>query len=323
MLREIGGYFELELNQGREYYPDLIALNSARNALVYLLKSKKIAAINMPYFNCHVVADAVKRFCPNTIMHYYHVDEQFKPILDDVTCDGPLYYVNYYGLQDHVVRSLSNYYLIIDNSQAFYSQPIPDGDTIYCPRKFFGVCDGGYLKSGATLDGSLLHDTSWERAGYLLKRIDNGAAAAYSDYQAADAALSSKPLAKMSHLTQKILSNVDYESVKKKRRYNFKYLHRHLGAKNGLLSLIKSASKENAFVPFCYPYMTDDAEDLQERLIREKIYVPTYWPELKESWDLNEYEKRFICKIVCLPIDQRYDEKDMAYIINIVNGFKK
>ena len=31
-MREIGGYFELEELKGSEYYPDLIPLNTGRNA---------------------------------------------------------------------------------------------------------------------------------------------------------------------------------------------------------------------------------------------------------------------------------------------------
>ena len=42
MNREIGGYFQLESFSGQEYYCNLVALNSARNCLLYLLKAKKI-----------------------------------------------------------------------------------------------------------------------------------------------------------------------------------------------------------------------------------------------------------------------------------------
>lgn len=320
---EIGGYFELELNQGREHYADLIALNSARNALVYLIKAKKIIAINLPYLNCTVVADAVKRYCQDTAIHYYHVDEKFFPILDNAPLGAPLYYVNYYGLQEHVLRKLSQVPLIVDNAQAFYSPPIPAGDTIYCPRKFFGVCDGGYLQTNAKLGESLDHDSSWERAAYLLRRIDVGAAAAYGDFLAADAALADKPLMRMSHLTQSILASINYESVKKKRISNFMHLHKSLGHKNGLLSLIESAFETRSFVPFCYPYMTDNTAFLRKWLIENNIYVPIYWPELQESAYLNEFEKRIICNIVCLPIDQRYDEKEMIRIVNMVKGLEQ
>lgn len=38
---EIGGYFGLEPLISNEYYKDLIALNTARNALLFILKARK------------------------------------------------------------------------------------------------------------------------------------------------------------------------------------------------------------------------------------------------------------------------------------------
>ena len=41
-LKPIGGYLELELPKGNEYYPDLVRLNTGRNALEYILIQKNI-----------------------------------------------------------------------------------------------------------------------------------------------------------------------------------------------------------------------------------------------------------------------------------------
>jgi hypothetical protein len=319
MRREIGGYFELELHIGRERYTDLIALNSARNALVYLIKVKKIKSINLPYFNCYIVADAVKRFCPETSIRYYHIDQYFKPDLNSIDPSEALYYVNYYGLQQNVLRELEYYHVILDNAQAFYSPPIHNGDTIYCPRKFFGVCDGAYLQTNTKLDVPLEYDTTWERTAYLLKRIDCGASAAYQDFQAAEAALTGKPLMKMSRLTQRILSGIDYEEIKNSRRKNFIRLHQFLGKKNGMFSLIESVFESDTFVPLCYPLMCAHAESLRKKLIQDKIYVPIYWPELMDSPELNDFEHCFVRQTVCLPIDQRCGEPEMEIIEQHLN----
>jgi hypothetical protein len=241
-------------------------------------------------------------------------------LLDGIPTDAPLYYVNYYGLPEDVICRLTDRHVILDNSQAFYSPPTPHGDTIYCPRKFFGVSDGAYLQTNALIDEPLECDTSWEHAVHLLKRIDCGASAAYDLFQTADAALTGKPLMKMSRLTQRILSGIDHEEIKIKRRENFTRLHRSLGKKNGLTSFIAVAWGAESFVPLCYPYMTDNAESLRKLLIENKIYVPIYWPELKASPELNEFERRFVRQILCLPIDQRYGELEMQNIINVLNG---
>jgi hypothetical protein len=300
-------------------YHDLIALNSARNALVYLIKAKKIKAINMPYFNCRVVADAVNHFCPETSIHYYHVDTHFVPIYNGAPSGIPMYYVNYYGLQKHVFQNLVNDHLILDNSQAFYSPPVNYGDSIYCPRKFFGVSDGGYLHTTARLDIALERDTSWEHSLHLLKRVDCGASAAYADFQAADSNLTGRPLKCMSRLTESILNHIDYALVKKTRLSNFNFLHRYLAERNSITELIDRALTDHNFVPLCYPLYTLNAEQIRKNLISEKIYIPVYWPELRESSLLNRYELNLVTNVICLPIDQRYGEREMLRIVSLLN----
>jgi hypothetical protein len=319
-MKEIGGYFELELSSGCEMYSDLIMLNSARNALVYAIKAGRIRAIRMPYYNCHVVVDAINRFCPETSIHYYHVDSSFIPIQEGVPSGIPLYYVNYYGLQTDVVQHMGKDHVILDNSQAFYSSPIPNGETIYCPRKFFGVSDGAYLSTNVRLKDSLEEDTSWEHAIHLLKRIDCSASSAYEDFQAADASLSGRPLKLMSRLTRRILGGIDYVTVRESRLSNFNCLHECFAKDNLLTVLIDKALSDHEFVPLCYPLYALNAEQIRTKLISKKIYIPVYWPELRESSLLTDNERKLVNNIVCLPIDQRYDEKEISKIIDILSG---
>ena len=55
MVKEIGGYFELENFRGPEYHDRALALNCGRNALAYLIEAKKIQQILIPYFLCSSV----------------------------------------------------------------------------------------------------------------------------------------------------------------------------------------------------------------------------------------------------------------------------
>ena len=49
-MKEIGGYLGLEEFCGREYYNELIAVNNARNALVYLIRAKEIKKLFISCF---------------------------------------------------------------------------------------------------------------------------------------------------------------------------------------------------------------------------------------------------------------------------------
>jgi hypothetical protein len=315
-MNEIGGYFELELKQSELIYNNLLKLNSARNCLVYLINLKHIKGVHLPYYVCSVIADVVRRFCPETRIHLYHVDERFYPITEYFKAGDFLYYVNYFGLQDHLIQNLPCCNSIIDNAQAFYSPPLINVDTIYCPRKFFGVSDGGYLSTNVQPIESLEEDTSWEKAVHLLKRIDCSATAAYADFQAADGSLRGRPMKQMSRLTKTILSSIDHIYVREKRLTNFNHLHHVLAKKNAISSSIENALTSESFVPFCYPLQTQNADLIRVKLIKNNIYVPTYWPELRNSSELNDAELNFVNNIICLPIDQRYGELDMVRIID-------
>ena len=47
-MNEIGGYLEFEQLVSNEYYSNLIRLNSARNALYYVILAKKIKKLYIP-----------------------------------------------------------------------------------------------------------------------------------------------------------------------------------------------------------------------------------------------------------------------------------
>ena len=125
----------------------------------------------------------------------------------------------------------------------------------------------------------------------------------------------------MSPLTKRILSGIDYDLAREKRRDNFEYLHKHLREKNGMSQLLDGSTASGSFIPFCYPYLIDDGASLRDTLIKNRIYSPVYWPELKNSKVLNSSEITFVNNIVCMPIDQRYTTADMNRIIECVDSF--
>ena len=67
-MKEIGGYFELENLISNEYHKNLLALNSGRNALSYILKSKKIEKIYIPYYLCDSISVSYTHLTLPTIL---------------------------------------------------------------------------------------------------------------------------------------------------------------------------------------------------------------------------------------------------------------
>ena len=62
-MKEIGGYFELESDYiDNSYHKKAIALNTATNGLIYLIKSKNIKKIYLPYYLCDCL-EKIKPYC--------------------------------------------------------------------------------------------------------------------------------------------------------------------------------------------------------------------------------------------------------------------
>lgn len=318
-MKELGGYFELELNKGTEFHPNAIALNTARNALELILRTKKYNKVYIPYYTCEVILEPFEK--SNTQYQFYSVDQNFEPIFDFSVLkkDEGFLYTNYFGLKDSYLKRIAGICpnLIIDNSQAFFSKPIGNIPTFYSCRKFFGVPDGAYLYLENITAEEFPIDNSGARFAHLLKRIEFGAEDGYLDFKNNDNSLIGQPIKQMSKLTKSLLLNIDYKLVAEHRRKNFLCLHEQLKNTNeiGIDFYSKSA-------PMIYPYLTNDIE-LKEKLILNHIYVATYWPNISRWMNSsNSHESYLMNHLIPIPIDQRLNIYDIEHIVKIIQECK-
>lgn len=308
-MKEIGGYFELELRNGESYYPNAVALNSARNCLRYLVRAHNIQKIWIPAYTCPVVWEALED--EGCKYEFYEINEHFLP-KHQMDADAYILYNNYFGVCDKQVEYMVATYpkIIIDNSQAFYSQK-KEINCFCSPRKFFGVPDGGYVYSIRYYDSVFSRDTSTPRISHLLKRIEIGANAGYNSFKRNDASLDHADILLMSELTKKLLHNIEYEQSAIRRRENFLYLHEQLSAKNEL-----KIELHESMVPMIYPYLPKETGlNLKRDLIERKIFVATYWPGQKDK----DFGLKLQNDLIALPIDQRYGIDEMTYILEVLN----
>ena len=310
-MEAIGGYFELELYKGEHYHKNAIRLNTARNCFDYVLRSRGYTKVYIPYYTCEVMLVPIQKL--KISYEFYHINEKLEPVaLPKLNATEAFLYTNYFGLKQDCVKHLVEVYgnqLIVDNAQAFYAEPILGIDTFYSPRKFFGVPDGAYLYTEKRLEQDFEQDVSCERMSHLLKRIDLGAELGFHDFRENDDSLCNQEIKCMSKLTESLLSGIDYESAKRKRRENYKCLDDALKTSN----LIHLEMDEEA-VPMVYPYLTGDS-CMRQKLIDSRVFVATYWPNVIESIRSDMIELVLSNNLVCLPIDQRNELKEMHYII--------
>lgn len=318
-MRPIGGYFEWEfpINDGSFLHSGGVLLNSGRHSLEYILKSiGQIKHLWLPYYTCDVVIQPIERL--GISYSFYNINKDFTIVEHYVLGDNEyLIYTNYFGIMDAYCKELSILYgrhLILDNAQAFYAPRIEGINAFYSPRKYVGVPDGGIAYVNNALDLELQNDLSCSRCTHLLKRHDLLPIDGYNDFKENAHHIATSPLSKMSLLTQRILSSLDYEKIKERRISNFNFLHTHLKGINDLAI----PDVESFVCPMVYPlYIKDD--NLRKRLIEHQVFVAIYWPNVLNLVNRDNIEYELSSRILPLPIDQRYNERDMQVIIDIIN----
>lgn len=314
----IGGYFELELpDYGGFPHDDGVLLNSGRNALEYVFFALgDVNHVFIPYYTCDVVLEPIQKL--HIVYSFYSIDNNLElKELPTLQKGEYLLYTNYFGIKDEYVRKLAERYgsrLIVDNAQAWFAEPIEGISTIYSPRKFVGLPDGGVAYCSRHIDeDSFEQDVSFARCSHLLKRIDLGPSDGYADFRENSKQLVGQPIKQLSELTKKLLCSVNFKEVRYKRKENFRFLHKNLLTSN----LFNIPAEDSFACPMIYPYLTDDIF-LRQKLIENKIFVATYWPNVQEWATEDLLERSFMDKLLPIPCDQRYGTDEMKTIISII-----
>ena len=309
----------MELPHYEEYHKGALCLNSGKNCIEYILRSRNYTKAYVPYYTCDVVYKPFEKL--GITIEFYHININLEIAQDIHLKPGEaLLYTNYYGLKQQYVEKLAGQYghnLIVDNSQAFYAKPLEGIDTFYTCRKFFGVPDGAYLYTDTVLNEELEQSISFDRFDHLLKRIDLSAGEGFEDYHKNEEMLEHQPIRKMSKLTQRMMQGIDYKTAAQQRRANYQMLHEALGKENNL-----ELPLEDDAVPMVYPYLTS-VEGLREKLIENKIFVARYWPNVLEWTQPDDFKYQLAQQMQPLPIDQRYGEEDMQRIIDVIKLYSK
>lgn len=313
----IGGYFELELPPPRVIpYPKALLFQSARAAFFALLKTGRPERVWMPRYICDSMITPLSRLDIECV--FYGLNNRLEICDDLFLADGDwLLYVNYFGLcsrnVDNLLAEFDPSRIVLDNSQAFFSSPRDCLASIYSPRKFVGVPDGGLLVTRLPVSQPREVDRkSFLRSAHLLKRIDKDPETGYHDYRHAEETFGNFKEVQMSRLTQRLLASIDFEHVRQRRNENFNLLHSHLGHLNGLPLDLSSMDG-----PLCYPFYSE-IPNVRRMLISHRVFVPCYWPDATFRLRPGDFEIGLVHKCAAIPCDQRYAEAEMKSVIKII-----
>lgn len=310
----IGGYFELELPESSGYfYSQALKFQSARAGFYALLETGKPQRVWMPKYICDSMLLPLHTLKIEIV--FYNLIEQFS-VCDSVQLyeNDWLLYVNYFGIcsqqETQLLKRFNSNQIIFDHSQAFYAPPHDCLATIYSPRKFFGVPDGGYLITQLpVIEPEAIDSQSVFRCTHLLQRLDGDTAAGYQSFQIIEASFNDILPCKMSVLTNKMLASFDYQAIKNKRNANFQFLHEKLAQINGLKIVAEMIDGA-----LCYPLLIEDLTT-RSRLLENKIFVATYWAGVKNRTDADSLEWKLTENCLPIPCDQRYNRNDLLQIV--------
>ena len=321
IYHEYGGYLPLELSHfNGEYYDGnskkIWKLNSGRAAIYEAINDMGLNCVWIPTYLCSSVENFL---CKRKIeIKYYNIDYEFFPINIKQNFKEAVLWTNWYGtVKEEVLLKVINSFdnLILDNTQDFYRQPVSGAYNVYSPRKFFGVSDGAYLISDKFQEECILDESRTSTTSqYLINVLGTSTNETYNEFLINESRIDNEGVMRMSQITSKILSSINYEEIKRQRIENFYALDDMFQDINEINDL-EEACKYS--VPMVYPLLIR-SNNLRKALIDNRVYVSQWWKDVLKKKSSNSWERYLAEYLFPLPIDQRYSVDDMKAISKIV-----
>lgn len=125
---------------------------------------------------------------------------------------------------------------------------------------------------------------------------------------------------KMSQVAYNLMRNEDLEVNQHRRFENYSYLYQNIRESKKITKVCKNIDEVTS-APLYFTIFVKDRPLLQRPLAQEAIYAPVIWPVEDERVLINDEVKYIYDHILAIPIDQRYDEKDMRRAVEIINNY--
>ncbi|URI15033.1 hypothetical protein [Brevundimonas albigilva] len=312
----VGAHFSALAVEHNHAPPGRYGYDSARSCLFALVRERTPTTVHLPNYLCAAVRQAVE--AAGCQARPYEIGPNFHARGVEMKRGELLILVNYYGLCASAVEAqltaVPRDAVVVDNSHAFFEAPFDALATIYSPRKFLPVPDGGFIEIDADLRQDPPNEAaSMRRFNYLVERVGSPPESTRAHYLTSEESFERPSLAAMSELTRRWVCAQDQNAISARRRANYQVLAKRFGANRLTFDL-------GPQTPLCYPLAVEDGVDLQRRLAMERIFCPRYWPEVVPA---NAFERTLVERTVFLPIDHRYSTEDMHRVADVVSDLQR
>lgn len=360
MVSEIGSNFWIRPNEGKSGKPlgtpfqfgyqgsDYVWMSTGRSATRLVLQTieernpnhKKVALL--PPFTCHTVFEPFLN---------YGYEIHTMPLAMDLTTNaedilnckamhdaGVVLVHRYYGFDtlpgfNQVVKDLQKKGVVVieDCTQCLYSDfKVSYADYFVASiRKWCGVPDGGFAICKEGLFA--FKPDQIDEPMVEVKRI-----ASELKYQFLFEGKGDKPTFKakyregetlldnqnkyytIGNLSATIQADLNVDNLKRKRRANFKVLLQGFQRVSGINMIFDHLPED--VTPLYFPVLVEEREPFQDLLADNDIYAPVVWPKADCCPAICRNADLVYEKILCIPVDQRYDVDDMQRIVNVINA---
>lgn len=291
--------------------------NSARSCLYHLLRTLKPDTVLLPRYLCASFLDYAQNL--DVEFEFYSIDKNFLPEITSNSLklrDCVIIYVNYFGIcssqVNHVIDEFRNHKVVIDNSQSFKFEAEDAIATIYSPRKFFPVSEGGILFTDIKVD--TCSEFSVSNLDYFEDCLKGDLDLAFEKFKENEKMLGLTGPLMLGEYSYRILTTfLSEKHLLSSRAAFFAEFEERLGTQN-LLSPMGDCT--NPIYPLCYPLQTSVKLNVKQ-LIKRRIFAPTYWPTLANN-DLNEFETKLKTQTCFLPLSNIGSDRNFKFLIKAV-----
>jgi len=202
--------------------------------------------------------------------------------------------INYFGIEN-IKKSKKNY--IYDLSLSFFNTTNKLDLFFNSARKFFCTSCGSFLSLKKF--NNKIYSEEFNNKNIIPKN--------YKQFKYNE---------EKQKITTKLFSNKyldknliyqNFKKIKNIRKKNYSFFYNHL--KN--INLLKLTKKAHG--PLYFPLLLNNGWQVRKALNKVKIYTPILWKNLKKIKQFS-FEYYLAKNCIFLPIDQRYNIKDMNYI---------
>lgn len=348
-LRRIGGEFEIgrsELAFDRTIAASLPTfgapyeswLDTGRSALAvvasHLRNVAPQATVWLPAYSCESIVAPFLHQGLRT--RFYAVGPHLDRVDADPERGDTLLFIHYFGVRNQMALQRIEEFrergvrLIEDCVQAALTGGVgQSGDyALTSLRKILPQPDGALLASRAAL--TAVADTADEAfvsarvIGKLLRGAGSPVESFLALFDESEARLASDHPRAMSWVSRRLLLQTDLSEVAMRRRANFAMLHRSLcslATSRGIVPLL--GPLDDGEVPLGCPIVVaaGQRDALRRHLAAQEIFCAVHW-DLAHVGDAQFTDEQALASsILTLPIDQRYDDSDMATVLDSLSTF--